>query len=72
MHSLLSLANVDRMTSVYIGSTYQFVLLSQGATRYLKHPTHVLPTTSYAVSPSLALSTQDTMPSTFLTTVIHT
>jgi len=72
MHSLLSLAYVDRRTSIYMEGTYLFVLLSQGATRSLEHPTHVLPTASYAVSPSLAFSTQDTMPSSFLTTVIHT
>jgi len=36
MHSLLSLAHVDRMTSIYIEGTYhQFVLLSQAATRSL-------------------------------------
>lgn len=35
MHSLLSLAHVDRMTSIYIEGTYQFVLLSKGATRSL-------------------------------------
>jgi hypothetical protein len=51
--------------------TYLFVLLSQGATRSLEHPTHVLPTASYADSPSLAFSTQDIMPSSFLATVIH-
>ena len=35
MHSLLSLAHVDRMTSIYTESTYQFALLSRGATRSL-------------------------------------
>jgi hypothetical protein len=34
-HSLLSLAHVDRMTSIYMEGTYQFVLLSQRATRSL-------------------------------------
>lgn len=35
MHSLLSLAHVDRMTSIYMEGTYHFVLLPQGATRSL-------------------------------------
>jgi hypothetical protein len=35
MLSLLSLDHVDRMTSIYMEGTYQFVLLSQGATRSL-------------------------------------
>jgi hypothetical protein len=35
MHSLLSLAHVDRMTSIYMEGTYLFVLLSQAATRSL-------------------------------------
>jgi hypothetical protein len=72
VHSLLSLAHVDRRTSIYMEGTYLFVLLSQGATTSLEHPTHVLPIASYAVSHSLTFSTQDTMPSSFLTTVIHT
>ena len=51
MHSLLSLAHVDRMTGIYMEGTYQFVLLSQGATRSLNtqrtsfppHATRFLP-----------------------------